>query len=188
MHGIDQGKLKRRRQLIAAFLAATTVYLSVFSDTSPYPFHQRFLREEDPALIGTIHLGKCGGMTLENTLNAPNQSGTSLLVQNRGKRYHIDAPKIDLYDNWMVLIRDPIERVKTSWIFEHVDNYPFKKDPRPHAFKYKLFECYDTLDELLTKGLIAEPPYPNDDDICPLMAKQVFQKPSCGEGYGMYHP
>ena len=140
--------------------------------------------------IGVIHLGKCGGMTMERTLKLGKNTENSNIVKRRGERYHVRPVQVDRYDTWILLIRDPIDRIQTSWIFEHVDNYPLKKDPRPHAFKYKLFECYDTLDSMLTNGLFVDnPSSPSqpEGDICPLLAKQVFEQPPPREGYGMYH-
>ena len=186
----------RRRQLCSYTKRCTAVFLiiaatvCVFFPSLCISKGGRFLSLEDTKnKIGTVHLGKCGGITLEHTFRRHRQKRKhramdSIILQRRGKRYHIYKPDVDLYVNWLVLIRDPIDRILSSWIFEQVDNYPFKKNPRPHAFKYELFECYNHLDVLLTNGVFVN----NDgDDLCPLLARQLFQSPLCGEGYGIYH-
>ena len=180
----------RRRQLQLMALQGSFVLFMFYIMSGPYSSNEdRFLRlESNDGDIGMIHLGKCGGMTLERTF-ALQPKIDSKIAQRHGDRYHINKPVLEKYKTWIAVIRDPVDRIKTSWIFEHVDNYPFKKDARPHAFKYKLFECYDTLDDLLTKGPYSETPSATKDDICPLLARQTFEEPlhNIKEGYGMYH-
>lgn len=109
-------------------------------------------------------------------------------IQQRGPHYyHLNKPDIDKYEEWIVLIRDPIERIKSSWIYEHPDNSQIRRDGVGKFLfgnRKKFYECYPALDEALTKGLTERSNVEND---CPMLAKKVFSGLVDERFYGMAH-
>lgn len=109
-------------------------------------------------------------------------------IQKRGPHYyHLNKPDIDKYEEWIVLIRDPVARIKSSWIYEHPANSQLRRD-NVGKFVFgnrpKFYECYPTLDEALTKGLTERS---NQDNDCPMLAKKVFSGLIDEKFYGMAH-
>ena len=69
--------------------------------------------------------------------------------------FHLNPPTIEKYDNWIALVRDPVERIQSSWIYEHPDNAQFRVDRVGkflHGFRPKFYECYPTLGCSLEDG------------------------------------
>jgi len=146
--------------------------------------------DKEPGKIGLIHLGKCGGTNLKGTLDAHQNSQ---IMKLRPYTFHLEPVRKKLrlgkYHIWIALIRDPIDRIMSSWVFEHVKNQPYKKDPRPHDFKDDLFECYDTFNDLLINGITNRSSRPvsiENNITCPTLAKDIFNE-APNHGYGMYH-
>jgi len=154
--------------------------------------------DKEPGEIGLIHLGKCGGTNLRRTLDLHQDSQ---IMKFRPYSFHLEfvKPKLGKYHIWIALIRDPIDRIMSSWVFEHPKNYPYKKDPRPHDFKDDLFECYETFNGLLTSGItnrssrwkttennITENNITEYNITCPMLANDIFNE-APDQGYGMYH-
>jgi hypothetical protein len=83
-------------------------------------------------------------------------------VVMRSKVYHLSKPEVDEYDEWILLVRDPIARIQSWWTYDHPDNFLYRKDYTGFPFQSKnwprLFECYPTLDEFATKGLALTTP------------------------------
>ena len=101
--------------------------------------------------------------------------------------FHLNPPTIEKYDNWIALVRDPVERIQSSWIYEHPDNAQFRVDRVGkflHNFRPKFYECYPTLDPALKTGLTAPSTQENDS---PMLAKKVFLGHVGQEFYGMAH-
>jgi len=144
--------------------------------------------DNEPGKIGLIHLGKCGGTNLKGTLKVHQNSQ---IMKFRPYTFHLESirKKVGKYHIWIALVRDPIDRIMSSWVFEHVKNQPYKKDPRPHDFKDDLFECYDTFNDLLINGITnrnSRSVSIENNITCPTLAKDIFNE-APNHGYGMYH-
>jgi hypothetical protein len=109
--------------------------------------------------FAVVHLGKCGGVSMREALTSYVGHKTVLSkVDAAAKWYHISKPEVDVYQNWILLIRDPISRLQSWWTYDHPDNFNYRKDYLGFPYKSEIwpqfFECYPTLDEFLTKGLV----------------------------------
>ena len=163
-------------------LSSTVVRILANEQASNSHRHQH----RHDAQIGLIHLGKCGGSSLTRTLRKNRRNST--LAKLWPERFHLRSVPVDRYPSWIGLVRDPVERIRSAWVFEHVQNYRYKVSPRPHAYKNKLFQCYDTLEDLLLTGLDNNNNNNNGTwSHCQLVARQLFQPGAPDAGYGMYH-
>lgn len=132
--------------------------------------------------IGVIHLGKCHGMGLRRTI----QTIKSGMIRKRGfEVYHMGHPKYDDHVDWIALVRDPVDRVIASFLYEHPKNAPYLKNPMaatlPFVEKLELYDCFDTVDDLAAAlGAPAK-----SDDRCLSLAKQLFHR--FGKLNGMPH-
>lgn len=107
---------------------------------------------------GIVHLGKCGGVSLKSTLMHYFGSQTRVAtVAKRAKWFHLGKPEVEKFRYWMLLVRDPIARIQSWWMYDHMDNFEYRIDYLGFPFRSnlwpKLFECYKTLDDFCTKGL-----------------------------------
>lgn len=123
--------------------------------------------------IGLIHLGKSGGTVLLETIGS---STPNIMMDRKIEYFHLRKPIVEKYRDWIVLVRDPIERMKSNYIFEHTKNAPYRVAAPPQngtieAMRQKrmLFECYETLDEAFTIGLATPSEELND---CPMLIKK----------------
>lgn len=139
--------------------------------------------------FGIVHLGKCGGVSMKATLKGYSGSLTRIgQVAARAKWYHLAKPEVDAYQNWILLVRDPIARIQSWWMYDHTDNFLHRQDNLGHPYRSKLwprvFECYPTLDEFLTNGLA---PTTTPPDECQSLAQMAA--PLRGSGYvtGLQH-
>ena len=112
--------------------------------------------------FGFIHLGKCGGVSVQETLSGYLGRLTPIGRAHEGsKRYHLSVPIVSDHDDWILVVRDPVSRIQSWWTYDHPDNRLYRIDTQGHFFRNleasklskKLFECYPTLDDLLTMGL-----------------------------------
>jgi hypothetical protein len=135
--------------------------------------------------VGVIHLGKCGGVAMEMSIKHPRNKNE---IQKRGPHYyHMVKPEISKFQDWMALVRDPVSRIQSSYIYEHPLNAPYRKDQVGKflwGHRPKFYECYPTLDEALTKGLTTKSKEEND---CPMLARKVFSGKVDERFYGMVH-
>jgi Sulfotransferase family len=111
-----------------------------------------------PRDFGYIHLGKCGGVSLRATLVGYLGRGTRIgEAIARAKVYHLSKPEVQKFDEWIILIRDPVDRILSWWTYDHAANFYYRNDYNGFLARsklwLKLFECYPTLDEFVTKGL-----------------------------------
>jgi len=137
--------------------------------------------------VAVVHLGKCGGVSLKQTIkNNPD----SAIFQRGVVYYHLEQPNTTKFDTWIALVRNPVERFQSAWLYEHTRNLPFRKDslevPRSYLYnelKERLYDCYPSFNMLITQGLTRSSKRRND---CPMLAKQLFE-PAEGNLWGMYH-
>lgn len=76
-----------------------------------------------------------------------------------GTWFHISPPKVDEFEKWILLIRDPIDRIKSFYMYDHPANFEWRTDrfgwPIKSEKAAELFGCYPSLDKLCTEGLIS---------------------------------
>ena len=98
-------------------------------------------------------------------------------------------PNPEEHKDWVALVRNPITRIQSLWIYDHVENAPYRRDtygkwPLPAMqgeFREKLYGCYRELDDALTEGLtkITDQTIrsPDDKNDCPYFTKKSFSWP-----------
>mmetsp|Transcript_14838 Transcript_14838/g.22665 ORF Transcript_14838/g.22665 Transcript_14838/m.22665 type:complete len:378 (+) Transcript_14838:118-1251(+) len=133
--------------------------------------------EQGLAHIGFIHIGKCGGVSVNKAILGPKYNA----ILARGVRtYHMEKPPdsaIQRLKDWIIAVRDPIERVQSNWVYSHPDNNHLRRD---HSIKgqwqQRLYECYSTLDEAATIGLTSasQDQAKLGDDFCPSLLRHVL--------------
>lgn len=140
------------------------------------------LSQDQPSVMPTwrknfaiVHLGKCGGLGMRETLVGYLGMSTRIgQIVMRSKTYHLSKPEVDEYDEWIVLVRDPISRMRSWWTYDHTDNFLYRKDYIGFPFKSenwpRLFKCYPTLDDFATKGLA---PMTSPPDECQSLAQMT---------------
>lgn len=135
------------------------------------------------ASLGIIHLGKCGGMALRVTIS----DNPSAILRKHPRYFHMEKPNITKYTNWIALVRDPLERFQSLWVYEHYRNAPFRIDSTRHKItnelKERFYNCYPTMNTLIIEGLTKPSKQMND---CPMLAKTLFE-PANGNLWGMFH-
>lgn len=121
--------------------------------------------------IAYVHLGKCHGLGLKETL-LKEKNG---IVARRGiEWYHMQKVNVDKHKEFIALVRDPVDRTVSNFLFEHPKNAPYRKNGMavtlPYVSKLELYDCYDTVNDLATKGLAGD-----KNERCPHVAKHLFR-------------
>lgn len=133
--------------------------------------------EKGLAHIGFIHVGKCGGVSFNKAILGPRRN----VILARGvKTYHMEPPPdsaIHQLKDWIIAVRDPIERVQSNWIYAHPGNNHLRTDHTIlGTWQQRLYKCYHTLDEAATIGLTSpsqdQPKL--GDDFCPALLRHVL--------------
>jgi hypothetical protein len=129
-----------------------------------------------PKPFAFVHLGKCGGVSLMETLQGYLGRRTVVGQAFAGsKRYHLSKPHVDEYENWILAVRDPVGRIQSWWTYDHNDNFLYRTDSMGFQYRSKmwpkLFECYPTLDEFTTKGLALITTFPDE---CQTLAQMAI--------------
>lgn len=134
------------------------------------------LSQVTPKRFAFVHLGKCGGVSLMETLHG--YLGRKTLVGRAfagSKRYHLSKPEVDEYENWILAIRDPVGRIRSWWTYDHNDNFLYRTDSMGFQYRSKmwpkLFECYPTLDNFTTYGLAPTKTIPDE---CQTLAQMAI--------------
>jgi hypothetical protein len=140
---------------LASTLLLSGVVLLLTKDNLYHPSLLRRLAVSDSTL-GIIHLSKCHGKGMQMLLREHKVS--SELGRRPAKIYHMNRPITDAHYEFLALVRDPIDRVRAAWAYEHPRNAPFRKYPNGIAEAYLekkngLYQCYETFDDLATNGL-----------------------------------
>lgn len=141
--------------------------------------------------IGVVHLGKSGGIVMLKAINSKTAKPNAIADRNP-EYFHLRKPEVANYRDWIALVRDPIARIRSSWIFEHPlnSNYRRGKPYGPPSLRWKLYDCYPTLNDAVTIGL-SSPTVATTDDDCAALAKTIFSGQGMeGKGmnvYGMPH-
>jgi hypothetical protein len=130
---------------------------------------------------GIIHLGKCGGVSLRLTIGY--RTKNNAIAATLPLYYHMFPPNITRHSTWIALVRDPIERIQSAYVYEHPDNERRRKDniKGDLSLKRKLYKCYPSLNQLVTIGLATPSESHND---CPMLARRVLLG---GHVSGMVH-
>lgn len=136
-------------------------------------------QESEPHQIGIVHIGKCGGVGLSHSLFAPSRTHEEPMIQQkRPEWYHMRRVDASKYNEWIVLVRDPIERIKSAYIYEHPQNARLRKDGEemgkdglPILRKKQLYACFNSLDSLAQIGLSGNAPAFE----CRDLAREIFE-------------
>ena len=133
--------------------------------------------------FGLIHLGKCGGVSVQATAQSFFGRWTPVGRVIRGaKLYHMAKPEVDKFDNWIVIIRDPVTRILSWWMYDHEANFHYREDYPGNRYRSdlwpRIFECFPTFDEFATKGLAPTTTIPDE---CRTIALMVI--PLRGRSY-----
>jgi hypothetical protein len=124
--------------------------------------------------IGIIHLGKCHGIGMQHSLDL---HLSSAIAQRGFDWYHMEPVAVNKHTDWIALMRNPIDRVISAFLFEHPKNAPYRKNPMhvtlPYIDKLKLYDCYDTMDDLATAGMAMLPPGQPETE-CTALAKRLL--------------
>lgn len=111
--------------------------------------------------IAFVHVGKTGGTTLMDMIAATCYRYDGLCTRNEDIKeeteiskqvqdyYHTRKPDAENFTSFMVTIRDPIDRIVSWFLYQHPENemYPSLQE------SLKLWDCYQEIDDLATKGL-----------------------------------
>ena len=108
--------------------------------------------------MGIVHLGKCRGVSFKHTLNCHLAEFTKIAdAPSHSKIYNTSIPEVNLFENWLLLIRDPVDCVLLWWRFNHKDNLNYRQDYPSVAIRSfgntRIFEWCPTLDDFIRKGL-----------------------------------
>ena len=117
-------------------------------------------RDQQEDSYGFLHLGRCGGQTVRSLLESHKET---LLYQKyvNGTWTSVNKPLLWKHKHWVIMARDPIERLLSWWTYHHPTNLPLRPDRReqedkpPHlrAELKKFYECYPTFQELVGEGI-----------------------------------
>lgn len=119
------------------------------------------LRDQTPKGGGFVHMGKTGGSTLSVLLrngchsymkhpcrNVMNESPASMLVESY---YHVPDFRLLLqshHDFYILTVRDPLDRIISSFVYEHYRNRVSRNETIPQAEIYQqAYECFPTLED-----------------------------------------
>ena len=107
--------------------------------------------------MGIVHLGRCKGVSLKHTLNCHLAEFTKIAeAPSHSKIYHMSIPEVNLFEIWLLLIRDPVDCVLLWWRFNHKDNLNYRQDYPSVAVRSfgntRIFEWCPTLDDFIRKG------------------------------------
>jgi hypothetical protein len=159
------------------WLASTVLFLLagvallMTKDNLSHPLLRRLAVSDKK--LGIVHLGKCHGIGM--LLMIRKQKDSSELGKRPAKYYHMHRLVMDDHDEFLALVRDPIDRVRAAWAFEHPKNAHFRRSPHHHLDgklpkANALYECYETFDDLARDGLGGAP----WKDPCPILARELF--------------
>eukprot|EP00547_Thalassionema_nitzschioides_P008492 CAMPEP_0194229488 /NCGR_PEP_ID=MMETSP0156-20130528/43917_1 /TAXON_ID=33649 /ORGANISM="Thalassionema nitzschioides, Strain L26-B" /LENGTH=409 /DNA_ID=CAMNT_0038962041 /DNA_START=31 /DNA_END=1260 /DNA_ORIENTATION=- len=154
-------------------------------DANPYYLNlvefddQQFENGTQPHL-GYVHIGKCGGVSVERAINR--WKSHNAILQQGIVSYHLMPPAevyVTLLKHWMFSIRDPIERIRSNWIFAHPQNNKYRKDHTElEPLQLQLYRCYPSLNDAATRGLTfpasSEANNNNGSYSCPELLRRVF--------------
>merc|ERR1740124_593151 len=72
--------------------------------------------------FGVIHLGKCHGIGMKHSIEAEDDG---VIEQKGAEWYHMQQPRVDLHDDFIALVRNPVDRIIATFLYEHVKNAPY---------------------------------------------------------------
>ena len=175
-----------------------------------------------------VHLGKTAGSSITcmldpsihhsgkgnsqcNNYNNTTQlaaSSASAISKHVVKRIHLEpAPSINTYDNFLITVRNPVERI-ISWYYYLHPKFPPAKLPRhKHGCdNFAIFDCWDDIQSLTDKGLVDQHYYASsslfvdrrnktvnkeedgDEEICISLAWDIIRgKKKCWHNYYNYN-
>lgn len=111
--------------------------------------------------VAFVHVGKTGGTTLgplvaatcysmvspcERKKNIANETEISKQVQDY---FHVRKPDTENFSSFIVMVRDPIDRIVSWFLYQHPDNGFGRNGPEA----LELWNCYHDVDDLATRGL-----------------------------------
>lgn len=107
--------------------------------------HDEKYTDGDPAELTFVHIGKCGGYTVADAL------AISPVVQerfSRVKRIHIRPPYYQKHAQYLIVLRNPIERLCSAFEWRYQKVVASKEQEFRYAGEYEALSKYGGLNDL----------------------------------------
>lgn len=137
--------------------------------------------DQNETSYGFLHLGRCGGQTVRSLLESHKE--TKLYQKHvNGTWTSQQSPLCWKHTHWVILTRDPLERLASWWAYHHPSNLAMRSDrheeeKKPHHLRAgfnKFYECYPTFKDFVDKGFGASAVATEEAKECRMLARRTF--------------